>query len=73
MKSPALWKVVGVVVLAIALLNIVLGINLLPSLGEAREKNTFVPLLITWAMIWVSAGSATVLAGFLLTWRRQTA
>jgi len=67
-----MWKIAALVVLAIVLVNVTLGLNLLPGPSEAREKGTFAALLITWGMVLISAGSGLALAGFLLTakkWR----
>lgn len=72
MKNPVIWKIAGLVVLAIVLANIVLGLNLLPSPAVAREKNTFIPLVITWALICVGVFSGLTLAGFLLTAKRAS-
>jgi hypothetical protein len=65
-----MWKVAGVVVLAIAAVNVTLGLNLLPGPSEASEKGTLAALLITWTMVLISAGSGLALAGFLLTAKR---
>jgi hypothetical protein len=70
MRNPAVWKVAGAVVLAIVLLNLTLGVNLLPSFGEASEKGTFAALLVTWGMVMVCAVSGVALAAFLFTARR---
>ncbi len=67
MRNPTMWKVAAILVLAIVLVNVTLGLNLLPGPAEAREKGTFAALLITWAMVLISAGSGLALAGFLLT------
>ncbi len=67
MRNPTMWKVAAILVLAIVLVNVTLGLNLLPGPVEAREKGTFAALLITWAMVLISAGSGLALAGFLLT------
>jgi hypothetical protein len=71
MRNPTVWKVAAVLVLGIVALNLVLGVNLLPSLGEAGEKGTFAPLLITWGMVLVCVVSGLALAGFLLTAKRR--
>jgi hypothetical protein len=65
-----MWKVAGVVVLLIVAINVALGINLLPSFGEASEKGTFAALLITWAMVMVGVVTGVALAAFLFTAKR---
>jgi hypothetical protein len=70
MKSPALWKLVGVVVLALVAFNVLLGINLLPSMSESQEKGTFAPWVITWLLVVVCAGCGLALAKFILTSKR---
>ena len=71
MRNPAVWKVAALLVVAIVAVNVVLGVNLLPSFTEAAEKGTFAALLITWGMIVIGAGSGLVLAGFLFTAKRS--
>jgi len=70
MKSPALWKLVGVLVLALVAFNVTLGYNLLPSMSESQQKMTFAPWLITWALIAICAGCGLALAGFILRGKR---
>jgi hypothetical protein len=71
MRNPTVWKIAAVLVLGIVLVNVILGVNLLPGPAEASEKGTFAPLLITWGMILVCAGSGLVLAAYLLTAKRS--
>jgi hypothetical protein len=66
-----MWKIAAVVVLGIVVVNVMLGVNLLPPPGEAQEKGTLAALMITWAMVLISAGSGLVLAAFLLTAKRR--
>ncbi len=70
MRNPTMWKVGALVVLAIALVNLTLGLNLLPGPSEASEKGTLAALLITWTMVLICVGSGLALAGFLLTAKR---
>jgi hypothetical protein len=72
MRNPAMWKVAALVVVAIVAINVILGVNLLPSFSEAAEKGTFAALLITWSLIVVCAGSGLLLAGFLLTAKKAS-
>jgi hypothetical protein len=71
MRNPLMWKIAAVLVLAIVAVNVLLGVNLLPSPAEASERGTFAPLMITWLMILVCVGSGLALAGFLLAAKRS--
>jgi hypothetical protein len=55
----------AIVTFAIAILNLVLGQNLILSLSVMRERAGAMPWYITWAMVWVSVLSAAALGGFL--------
>lgn len=72
MRNPTVWKIAAIVVLVIVAINVTLGINLLPSFGEASEKGTFAALLITWGMVMVGVVSGLALAAFLFTAKRET-
>ena len=58
--------VVAVVVLGMAVLVYLLGVNLLPSYAEAVERQTVAPYYIVWTMIWVTELCALGLAASLL-------
>jgi hypothetical protein len=70
MRNPTVWKVAGILVLAIIAVNVMLGINLLPSFSDAGQKGTFAALLITWGIVAVGVFSGLALALFLLTARK---
>ena len=70
MRNPTMWKVAGIVVLAIIAVNVILGVNLLPSVSDAGQKGTFAALLITWSIVAVGVFSGLALALFLLTARK---
>jgi hypothetical protein len=57
--------VVAVVVLALAVVAILLGVNLLPTKAEAIQKGTYAPWLIVWGMIAIADICALLLATFL--------
>ena len=59
------WIVVAILVLALGLVGVVFGWNLLPTGETAQAKGTYGPWLGTWIMIWIVAGMAVTLAGFL--------
>jgi hypothetical protein len=60
------WVLCAVAALALAVGSILLGINILPGLGQAREAGTFVPLLVVWAIVATAVVAAVALAKFLL-------
>ena len=59
------WIAVAILVLALGLVGVVFGWNLLPNGASAAEKGTYGPWLGTWIMIWVVFGMTVTLAGFL--------
>lgn len=71
MSRKLILAFAAVAVIALAILNLVLGVNLLPPIAEAQEKGTFAPLLITWALVLISAGCAVALAGFIVSVARE--
>lgn len=71
MNSKAFWTAMAVVVLLLGALNVVLGVNLLPSPEEAREKGTTVPLIITWILVGVGVATSATLAGMLIVATRR--
>ena len=60
------WIVVGIVVLALGMLNIVLGLNLVPTKAIADERGTGPGWWLIWSVIALTAVSAAALGGFLL-------
>lgn len=54
------------VVVAIGLINVVLGNSLIMPLALAQERGAGVPWYIVWSMILVTLLSALALGGFLL-------
>jgi hypothetical protein len=66
-RDAASWFLGAVVVLGLAALALILGVNLLPASEVMRSKlNSVAPLVITWGMIWLAVLMAVVLAGFLI-------
>jgi uncharacterized membrane protein len=64
-KSIA-WILGAVVAFVLAVSGVLFGVNLLPNGATAQEKGTFIPWLVTWAMIALTTVSGVVLAGFLV-------
>jgi hypothetical protein len=60
------WIVAGIVVLALGVLNIVLGIGLVPTKAIADERGTGPGWWLIWTVISLTVISAVALGGFLL-------
>ena len=67
----ALWTLVAVGVLGLAAMLVVLGMTLMPTGAEAQTKGTYMPWLLTWAILAVATATSLVLAGFLFTVRSR--
>jgi hypothetical protein len=67
MKPSPVWKLVGVVVLALGALLVIFGLNLMPTQEVAITKGSIAPWRMTWAMIWTTVLMTVVLAGFLFS------
>ena len=61
-----IWILAGIVVLALAVVNVLLGLNLVPSKAVAAEKGTGPGWWLIWTVIAVTVISAVALGGFLL-------
>ena len=64
-RSSSTWKLMGVLVLSLALFILWIAIGLLPTVEVARGKGTFYPLLYTWGMVIVAEACTLTLAWFL--------
>jgi hypothetical protein len=60
------WIVAGIVVLALGALNIVLGLNLVPTKAIAEQRGTGPGWWLIWSVISLIVISAVALGGFLL-------
>ena len=60
------WLVAGFVVIALGLLNVVLGMNLVPTMAVATEKGTIAGWWLIWIVIALVVISAVSLGGFLV-------
>jgi hypothetical protein len=60
------WIVAGIVVLAIAILNVILGMNLVPTKAIAEERGTAPGWWLIWVVIAISVICAVSLGGFLV-------
>jgi hypothetical protein len=60
------WIVAAIVVLALGVVNVVLGTYLVPTAAVAQEKGTIAGFYLVWFVIVLALISAVSLAGFLL-------
>jgi hypothetical protein len=60
------WIVVGLVVIAIAIVNVILGMNLVPTRAIAEERGTGPGWWLIWSVIALTVICALSLGGFLL-------
>lgn len=66
------WIVVAIVVIGLAALSVVFGLNLIPTREAAAERGSVAPWFIAWGMIAITVLSSVVLAGFLFANARKT-
>jgi len=59
------WIAVAILVLALGVIALLFGWNLLPDGASASEKGTYAPWLGTWILIWSVFGLTVSLAGYL--------
>jgi hypothetical protein len=64
--NRSVWIVAGIVVMALGLLNVVLGTYLVPTAAVATEKGTIAGFYLVWCVIVLVLISALSLGGFLL-------
>jgi len=64
--NRTVWIIAGIVVLALGIINVVLGMNLVPSLGVAQQKGVAAGWWLVWFVIALTAASAVSLGGFLV-------
>ena len=60
------WIVAGIVVIALGILNVILGMNLVPSMAVATERGTGPGWWLIWSVIALTVVCALALGGFLL-------
>ena len=60
------WIVAGIVVIALGILNIILGMNLVPTMAVAEERGTGTGWWLIWSVIALTVVCAVALGGFLL-------
>ena len=67
-----MWVLAAVAALVLGAASVMVGWNILPSLSKAREGGTFIPLLVAWAVVLVSASASVMLARFILSARPKS-
>jgi hypothetical protein len=60
------WIVAGIVVIALGIVNVILGLNLVPTMAVAEERGTAPGWWLIWSVIVLTVICAVVLGGFLL-------
>jgi hypothetical protein len=60
------WLVAGLVVIALGILNVVMGMNLVPTMTVATERGTIAGWWLIWVVIGLVVICAISLGGFLL-------
>jgi hypothetical protein len=64
--NRSVWIVTGIVVIAIGILNVILGMNLVPTLTVAQERGTAPGWWLIWSVIALTVVCTLALGGFLL-------
>ncbi len=67
-----MWILAAIAALALGVASVMVGWNILPSPSKASEAGTFIPLLVAWSVVLVSAGSSLALAKFILGARSRS-
>ena len=60
------WIVAGIVVIALGVLNVILGMNLVPTKAIAEERGTGPGWWLIWTVIALSVMCAAALGSYLL-------
>jgi hypothetical protein len=63
--NRVMWIGVAVAVLALGVFELILGLNLLPSMEVAEQRGVVAPLFVTWTMVAVTVVTTAVLAVYL--------
>jgi hypothetical protein len=64
--NRTVWIVAGIVVIALGILNVILGINLVPTISVATERGTAPGWWLIWSVIVLTVVCALALGAFLL-------
>ncbi len=60
------WIVAGIVVIALGIVNVILGMNLVPTMAVASERGTGPGWWLIWCVIALTVVCALALGAFLL-------
>jgi hypothetical protein len=60
------WIVAGIGVIALGIVNVILGLNLVPTIAVAQERGTAAGWWLIWCVIALTVISAVALGGFLV-------
>ena len=60
------WIVVGIAVIALGIVNVILGMNLVPTKAIAEQRGTGAGWWLIWSVIALTVVCAVSLGGFLL-------
>jgi hypothetical protein len=60
------WIVAGIGVIALGIVNVILGLNLVPTITVAQERGTAAGWWLIWCVIALTVISAVALGGFLV-------
>jgi hypothetical protein len=64
--NRSVWIVAGIVVIALGILNVILGVNLVPTQAVAEERGTVAGWWLIWTVIALTVVCAVALGAFLL-------
>ena len=64
-QSRVLWIVGSIVMLVLAALGLLLGVEIMPKGTIAIRDGKMVPWLLTWGLIWMTTAAAILIAAFL--------
>ena len=64
--NRSVWIVAGLVVIALGILNVILGFNLVPTQAVAEERGTVAGWWLIWSVIGLTVICAVALGTFLL-------
>ena len=60
------WIVAGIVVIALGIMNVILGMNLVPTIAVAQQRGTAPGWWLIWSVIALTVLCALALGAFLL-------
>ena len=70
-RNSGQWIAIAVAMLGLAVISVILGLDLMPTLAGAETKGIATPWYFTWFVILLTAMMAVVLAGFLFATVRR--